>query len=205
MAIERRVKPSERAREAMYHRRKPIAIALVALLVVGVLGFAGYKLYQAFPRKNSTPDVTQQGDVSGSNSGLSSSDVADRALAAGSTSYSGTWADDASGRFTLYIPGELIADDSAFLSEFVTINEANTEAYGVLASTQVLPTLGNDPTQDPASVLSVFAEALMSDLSMAMYGADFSGAYDVSSYTLGDGSTALWVSGEMQKMLSRQD
>ena len=63
MAIERRVKPSERAREAMYHRRKPIAIAAIVLVLVVVLGAAGTALYKAFPRKNPEPDVTQQGGV----------------------------------------------------------------------------------------------------------------------------------------------
>lgn len=205
MAIERRVKPSDRAREAMYHRRKPIMIAAGILVVAIILGFAGKAIYDRWPKKveDSSPGpAVQDGTVS--NSGLASSSEGDRAMVEGESSYTGAWVSDETGRFTVYLPGDIPMDTSTLASAYVSVNEGNTAAYGVISSTQTFPTLGNDPTLDMDGVLSVFGPILPSEIGAAMYGADFSGAYDMSASTLSNGVRAIWITGDMQTILVKQ-
>lgn len=206
MAIERRVKPSDRAREELSRRRKPIAIVVGALVLVAVLVFAGVKLYQAFPKGNSNnvPSDPIVGGSSGSLSGLPTSTMADQAALASGASYEGNWFSDATERNNFYVPGTQPFDASELTSNYVATNEGVTQAFGVIMAEVPFASLNGDPTQDMSAVLSAFIQPLAHDVGAVMYGATFSGAYDMSALDLSDGSRVVWVTGDMQTVVSKQ-
>ena len=205
MAIERRVKPSARAREQLAQRRRPLIIVGIALFLVVCIGGIGFFVFQQLnkpdtPAPNPLDNMSDYEDQTGT--GLGPSVSAEKALLAGGTDYKGNWAEDAGGRYSIYLPGTEVQDLEGYTSKFVTKNEGDTAAYGVMVGTEAFPTLNNDPTGDTSAVLSAFVKDIAVDISKAMYDASFSGAYDMSSYDLADGSKAIWIGGDMQSRLS---
>lgn len=198
MAIERRVKPSARTLEELRRKRKPILIGSGILAVVVLMGFAVFSLVGRFIDVNKDRQTPNGSEIT-------SSIDSERAVAEARASYSGNWIDTSSFGVSVYLPGDVKVESDTLASNVVYTDNGNLVSYGVLVSDVQFPTLENDPTADPTPILSLFINDLVSDAGIAMHSAKFSGAYDVSSYQLPDGTNVLWVTGDLQTRMSVQE
>lgn len=205
MAVERRVKPSTRMKQQLAENRKPVLIGICALVavvvavcaVIFVPPFVG-ELMGKDPQKDPNPDSSMTG-------GEGVNQEAIKAMLAGSVNYEGEWVVDEQNRFQVYLPGDKAVENDGLKSIMVRNNEGTTYAYGVTISDEQLPTLGGDPTLDSGTVLKSVIDKCLNDVSLSFYGAGFNGSYDMSTFSLSDGSKALRVDGELQTSMVLQN
>ena len=116
MSVERRVKPSERMRNEMASKRKPLYIALAMLLVVAAfiaVWFAGRNVGRG---QKEPLDIT-----------------ATRTMLTAKVSYDGTWVAEPDGLFEVYLPGNMIANAEDYNSLGVSVDYTD-ESSGQVAS-----------------------------------------------------------------------
>ena len=194
MAVERRVKPSVRIKAAAAKRIKiillifavVIALSVVALIVLKLNGIGDEHVGTKHPNN---PEQTKE---------------AIRAMLATAVSYDGTWIEDEQGRFQVYLPGVTERTDGNKISDYLYTNEAGMAAFGVYIGREQYPTMDGNPQADPNAILQSVVSKVLPDVGLVMYDAKFSGSYDVSNITLGDGTPGLFVTGELQTVLGLQ-
>ncbi len=200
MAVERRVKPSTRARQQLAAKKKVILIGVLALVILaGIIALLASIVpaiiyNEPLPWEKDTPNQSQREKVP-----TGSSDAV-RALLEGSVSYYGTWYEDDSG-FQVYIPGTESFEYDGQVSTMLLHNESGTGVFGVVKGADTLPTLGGDATVDANAVMEATIMRVSEDISQGLYGAQFSGSYDVSITQLGDKTPAILVTGDLQTIL----
>lgn len=200
MAVERRVKPSERARQVIAEKRKWVIIGVIALIVLIAGIVAAIKIVPAIIYDEPLPWEKTSGEVGSGKKDKANQDAI-KAMLEKTVSYDGTWYEDEQIGFQAYVPGTEKYTYDGQVSEILFKNPGGTAVYGVVTGPS-LPTLDNDATNDTQAVLDATAGRIIPDISSALYGANFNAAYDVSVTTLGDKTPAIYVTGEMATKMS---
>lgn len=196
MAVERRVKPSAKLKAELSRKRKPILIAIgsilvLALIVVGAVTVFSHDFFKSPGGKDDGKNKVDDME-------------AVRAMLATTVSYSGHWVDVGLGNLAVYLPGDVQKDTEELNSKVIYTNEGGSTAFGILVGDVQLPTLDGDPAKDANAILDTLFRKLTDDVGVTLYGAKYSGSYDVTSYTLGDRYPGLWVSGDLQTVMGLQ-
>lgn len=200
MAVERRVKPSTRARQQLAAKKKVILIgALVLALLVGVILFA-VKILPAIIYNEPLPWEKDNPTTQGEKVPVESTDAV-RAMLESTVSYWGTWCEDPDLGFQIYVPGTQPFSYDGQVSDVLFHNDGGTAIFGVVEGTDTLPTLGGDATIDANAVMEATIMRVSEDISQGLYGAQFSGSYDISTTQLGDKTPAILVTGDLQTVL----
>lgn len=206
MAVERRVKPSARAKQMMAEKRKIIIIALAAVLVIAlVITFAVTILpsivyNEPMPWEKDTP--SSQGSGSGGKTAVENPDAI-KAMLEQTVSYTGTWNENTEVGYQVYVPGTEYFEYKDQVSDLLYKNEAGTAIFGVVHGSE-LTSLGDDATLDPQAVLEATVNRITPDISEGLYGASFSPSYDVSNTLLGDKTPAILITGDLTTKLGLQ-
>lgn len=200
MAVERRVKPSERAKQQIAAKRKTIIAALVTLVLVAIIVAIGMILVPHFLFGESLPWGSNDTPTADQNKvGVENPDAV-KAMLEQTVSYDGTWLEDAALGYQVYLPGTKEFKYDGQISKTILNNEAGTGVFGIVIGEE-LPTLNNDATADPGAVMDATLAKVTEDISKGLYGAKFSASYDVSTTQLGDKTPAILVTGDLQTML----
>ena len=204
MAIERRVKPSERARQVVAEKRKLIIIIAVIAVVVIAGIVAAVKIVPALmygeplPWQKDKPGTSENQPGQG---GPSSDAI--KAMLEQVVSYEGTWYEDKSLDVQIYVPGTEKFTHDGQVSTVLYKNAGGTAVYGVVMG-NALPTLNDDVTGDIQAVMDATVSRITPDISAGLYGAHFSASYEASTTRLGDNTPAVMVSGDMLTILTLQ-
>lgn len=194
MAVERRVKPSAKMKAGVSKWWKSIVLAVVLIvLAVGAILIV--------------PDTLERlggKDPSKNPDNPAKIKEAIRAMLATTVSYDGTWIEDPQGRFQVYMPGVTERTDDNKVCDYLYTNEAGMAAFGIYIGREQYPTMDGNPQVDPNAILQSVVSKVLPDVGLVMYDAKFSGSYDVSNITLGDGTPGLFVTGELQTVLGLQ-
>lgn len=183
MSVERRVKPSERMKNEMASKRKPLYIALAMLLVVAAfiaVWFAGRNVGRG---QKEPLDIT-----------------ATRTMLTAKVSYDGTWVAEPDGLFEVYLPGDMIANAEDYNSLGVSVDYTDESSgqvasgFGVVVTQQEFDIKIGD---DPFFVLDRISKQVVNDIAKAWRAGNASGAYDVELLTLDDGREAMRLSGDV--------
>lgn len=207
MAVERRVKPSARARQALAEKKKVILIAVLALVaVVAVIVFAVTILPSIIynePMPWETGEHNDPGPAQSDRVPVENPDAI-KAMLEQTVSYYGTWIENPGLGFQVYLPGTELFEHNGQTSNVMYKNSGGTAVYGIIEGNE-LPTLNDDATVDANAVMEATVMRITNDVSQALYGAQFSASYDVSTTQLGDRTPAIVVTGDLQTVIGLQD
>lgn len=195
MAIERRVKPSTRIKEALQAKWKPVLLILFGIvvltgLIVGSIVISKLHLFQPRVKTDLPTDV-----------------IATRTILTQRVSYEGIWVGEINDLFEVYLPGKELDTSKQYQSMAVTAEryEASglSDSYGnsIVAAYGVYT--GSTPidiavSADPFYVWDAVSASVIDDMAMVCTMANPSGAYDMEILFSDSGEQMLRVSGNVQ-------
>ena len=185
--ITRKVKASEKAKQALKKRMVPIITSIIVVAVlVGVVGSLAVFKPSLFTQDTVSKEV-----------------AAVRALRELQTDYEGMWIVGDDNLFQIYMPGDKEDEDERYLSQHV-VCERNTdydnsmrEAYGIAVSEEQYSDTFSI-SDDIYSVANTMMNTVTNDIGVATLGKQPGGSFEISEVTLGSGLPAVKVTGEIE-------
>lgn len=185
--ITRKVKASEKAKQALKKRMVPIITSVIVVAVlVGVVGSLAVFKPSLFTQDTVSKEV-----------------AAVRALRELQTDYEGMWIVGDDNLFQIYMPGDKEDEDERYLSQHV-VCERNTdydnsmrEAYGIAVSEEQYSDTFSI-SDDIYSVANTMMNTVTNDIGVATLGKQPGGSFEISEVTLSSGLPAVKVTGEIE-------